>query len=256
MSIVKSQSPSFSDQGLVLRTQDLGETDRIIVLLSPERGLIHAVARGIRKSSSRFGGRLQPFMLVDLSLAGGKSLYTVTQVQTKTPFTASLMSHFEAYSTALLLAELSEALLKYEVDRVSDFFDLLVAALTELTRAQVLPSHVFNAFALRSMMLAGWEFSVTTCAVCSRKTVGGWFSREHGLVCSACAQKGQWQVSSRIDPQLQYYLWLVRAGRFQQLASQPHAVETARKAFLVLTQFAQWQLERPLKSLSLFEKEI
>lgn len=68
-----STNKSFRDSAIVLRTQNLGETDRIIVMCTRERGIVHAVAKGVRRSSSKFGARLEPFMLVDFSASGGKS---------------------------------------------------------------------------------------------------------------------------------------------------------------------------------------
>ena len=72
----------YRDAGVVLRTHKLGEADRIITLLTRERGLVRAAAKGVRKTTSRFGGRLEPFMHVDLQLAEGRSLDIITQVET------------------------------------------------------------------------------------------------------------------------------------------------------------------------------
>ena len=68
------------DQGIVLRGYPFGEADRVVVLLSPNHGMVRAVAKGIRKTKSRFGGRLEPFNQVDLVLYEGRNLDTVTQV--------------------------------------------------------------------------------------------------------------------------------------------------------------------------------
>ena len=68
-----------NDQGIVLRSYPFGEADRIVVLLSPNHGKIRAVAKGVRKTKSRFGGRLEQFTQVDLVLYEGRNLATVTQ---------------------------------------------------------------------------------------------------------------------------------------------------------------------------------
>ncbi|QRN79320.1 MAG: DNA repair protein RecO, partial [Nocardiopsis sp. BM-2018] len=65
--------PSFRDDAIVLRTHLLGEADRIVTLLTRNHGKIRAVAKGVRKTSSRFGSRLEPFMFVDIQWASGKS---------------------------------------------------------------------------------------------------------------------------------------------------------------------------------------
>ena len=74
----------YRDQAIVLRTQKLGEADRIITLLTRERGRIKAVAKGVRKSGSRFGARLEPACHVSLQLFKGRGdLDTVTASMAK-----------------------------------------------------------------------------------------------------------------------------------------------------------------------------
>ena len=68
------------DQGIVLRSFPFGEADRIVVMLSQNHGKVRAVAKGVRKTKSRFGGRLEPFTHVDLVLYEGRNLDTITQV--------------------------------------------------------------------------------------------------------------------------------------------------------------------------------
>ena len=67
------------DQGIVLRSYPFGEADRVVVLLSPNRGKLRTVAKGVRRTKSKFGGRLEPFTHVDLMLYEGRNLDTITQ---------------------------------------------------------------------------------------------------------------------------------------------------------------------------------
>ena len=69
--------PLYQDEGVVLRTVKLGEADRIVTLLTRDHGKIRAVAKGVRRTKSRFGGRLEPFMRVSLLIAEGRSLDVV-----------------------------------------------------------------------------------------------------------------------------------------------------------------------------------
>ena len=73
--------PHYRDEGIILRTHKLGEVDRILTILTKEHGQIRAVAKGVRKTSSRFGARLEPFMVADLQLYEGKNLDTVSQAE-------------------------------------------------------------------------------------------------------------------------------------------------------------------------------
>ena len=74
--------PLYRDEAIVLRTHKLGEADRIITLLTRQHGRVRAVAKGVRKTTSRWGSRLEPFTHVDLQLAEGRNLDVVTQADT------------------------------------------------------------------------------------------------------------------------------------------------------------------------------
>ena len=71
----------YRDEGVVLRTSKLGEADRIITILTRGHGKIRAVAKGVRRTKSRFGARLEPFMRVDVLIAEGRSLDVVSQAE-------------------------------------------------------------------------------------------------------------------------------------------------------------------------------
>ena len=76
------ESRYYRAHGIVLRTYKLGEADRIVVLLTAERGMVRAVAKGVRKTRSKFGSRLEPMSHVALQLHEGRSdLHLVTQVE-------------------------------------------------------------------------------------------------------------------------------------------------------------------------------
>jgi len=71
----------YRDQAIVLRTQKLGEADRIITLFTKEHGRLRAVAKGVRRTKSKFGARLEPTSYVDLQLYAGKTFDIVTQAE-------------------------------------------------------------------------------------------------------------------------------------------------------------------------------
>ena len=76
-------SKYYTTKGIVLRTYKLREADRIIVLISPDQGMIRAVAKGIRKTKSKFGSRLEPTTHVSMQVHKGKGdLDLITQVET------------------------------------------------------------------------------------------------------------------------------------------------------------------------------
>lgn len=77
---------TFRDAAVILRTQDLGEADRIVTLLTENHGLLRCVGRGVRKTMSRLGARLEPFGAVDIQIRWGKSgLHHIEQVEILAP---------------------------------------------------------------------------------------------------------------------------------------------------------------------------
>ena len=92
--------PLYRDEAIVLGTHKLGEADRIITLLTRHHGRVRAVARGVRRTSSRWGSRLEPFTHVDLMIAEGRTLDAVTQADTITPFSAGLCGDDEQIGRA------------------------------------------------------------------------------------------------------------------------------------------------------------
>ena len=82
--------PLYRDEGVVLRTTKLGEADRIVTLLTRSHGKIRAVAKGVRRVKSRFGGRLEPFMRVDVLIATGRTLDVVSQAESISAYAAQI----------------------------------------------------------------------------------------------------------------------------------------------------------------------
>ena len=83
--------PTYRDEGVVLRTHKLGEADRIVTLLTKSHGKVRAVAKGVRRTSSKFGARLEPFMVADIQFYEGRSLDTIQQAETIAAYGADIV---------------------------------------------------------------------------------------------------------------------------------------------------------------------
>ena len=92
--------PLYRDSGVVLRTHKLGEADRIITVLTRGRGKIRTVAKGVRRTKSKFGARLEPGMHVDLQCYEGRNLDTVTQVETLDPWGEVIARDYPSWTAA------------------------------------------------------------------------------------------------------------------------------------------------------------
>ena len=126
---------SYRDDGIVLRTQKLGEADRIITLLTRRAGRVRAVAKGVRRTKSRFGARLEPFTHVDLLLYEGRSLDYITQADTVRPYGKPLSADYPRYTTGTAMLETAEKLTPVEKEPALRQFLLLVGGLRALAES-------------------------------------------------------------------------------------------------------------------------
>src|ERR1700733_8867120 len=104
----------YRDDGIVLRTQKLGEADRIITILGRTTGRVRAVAKGVRRTKSRFGARLEPFTHVDLMLHPGRSLDVITQAEVIRPYGEPLAADYPRYTAGVAMLETAEKLTPVE----------------------------------------------------------------------------------------------------------------------------------------------
>jgi len=158
--------PYYRDEAVVLRTQKLGEADRIITLLTRSHGRVRAVAKGVRRTSSRFGARLEPFSHVDLQFAEARSLDVITQVETLQPFPARMGSDYAAYTAGTVMLETAERLVVEDHEPALQQYLLLVGALRAICDSARPAAQVLDAFLLRSLAVNGYAPSFDACARC------------------------------------------------------------------------------------------
>src|ERR1700760_3681198 len=100
----------YRDTGVVLRVQKLGEADRIVTLLTRKHGKVRAVAKGVRRTRSRWGARLEPFNHVDVQCYTGRTLDVVTQAQTVDAFGAGVVGDYTRYTAGCAILETTDRL--------------------------------------------------------------------------------------------------------------------------------------------------
>jgi recombinational DNA repair protein (RecF pathway) len=116
----------------VLRTQKLGEADRIITLLTRHNGRVRAVARGVRRTKSRFGARLEPFTHVDVMIYPGRSLDQITQAEVIRAYGTRLVSDYPKYTAGIAMLETAERFTPVEKEPAIRQFLLLIGGLRAL----------------------------------------------------------------------------------------------------------------------------
>ncbi|MDO5033956.1 MAG: DNA repair protein RecO [Actinomycetaceae bacterium] len=240
---------TYRDEAIVLRTQKLGEADRIITVLTHGNGLKRVVAKGVRRTSSKFGARLEPFTVIDAQFYKGRTLDVLTQVETLRPYGLQIASDFELYTRANVMVETAERLSEDEAP--GTLYLLLLGALHALANRRHSPDLVMNSFMLRAIAMGGWAPSFWDCAACGKPGPNTGFNVAiGGAVCDACRPPG----SHAPSPEAMRLLGDLLSGDW---ASADASEEFARReASSLVAAWVQWHVERRIKSYSLINASL
>ena len=147
----------YRDEAIVLRTQKLGEADRIITLLTRSHGRVRAVGKGVRRTRSKFGARLEPFTHVDLQIYEGRSLDVVQQAETLGSYGDRIADDYGRYTSGTVMLETAERLTAEEREPATQQFLLLVGGLrTPLAAARIRPVRRVRIVTMRSASPSFW----------------------------------------------------------------------------------------------------
>jgi DNA repair protein RecO (recombination protein O) len=174
-------------QGVVLRSLRFGEADRILHLYTPQRGKVGAIAKGVRRARSRFGGRLEPFFRLNLVLHEGRGdLLTVTAAETVEGH-PRLREDAVALDTAARACDAVGRLFETSEPH-PEVYNLLCNELALLDREPQRAGHANQlAFRLKLLLAAGLAPQLAACASCGeREHLSGFSGAAGGVVCSAC----------------------------------------------------------------------
>ena len=240
----------YRDEAVVVRQHKLGEADRIITLLTKEHGLVRAVAKGVRRTRSKFGARLEPFAHVDVLLHPGRNLDIVTQVYSLDTFASAIVSDYGRYTTACAILETAERLAGEERAPAARLQRLTVGALRAVAAADRPKELVLDAFLLRAMDFAGWMPALENCARCGDPGPHRAFHvAAGGAVCVHCRPPG----SATPSPGVLDLMDALYRGQWEHTTE---ITESARRQASGLTAaHLQWHLERQLRTLPLIERE-
>lgn len=244
---------------MVLRVTKLGEADRIVTMLSRRNGRVRAVAKGVRRTKSRFGGRLEPFCHVDVQLYQGRTLDIVTQAETLDPFGAAIASDYARYTVATAIVETADRLVSEERQPWLRMYLLVVSALRALVGPPAGddgdsgpgrdPGLVLDAFLLRAMALAGWAPALRDCARCAAPGPHAAFHvASGGVLCPDCRSGGFARPSAATVTLMEALL----SGDWT--GAEASAADHRREASGLVAALLQFHLERALKSLPLVDR--
>ena len=241
--------PLYRDEAVVLRTHKLGEADRIITLLTRRHGRVRAVAKGVRRTTSRWGSRLEPFTHVDLQLAEGRNLDTITQAETLDPFGSSLGFDYDRYTAGTVMLETADRLVTEEKEPATQHFLLLVGGLRAMTAGEHRAGAVLDSYLLRSLAVSGYAPSFDHCTACGTEGPHRWFNPSAGgVLCSRCRLPG----SASPAPETLLLLASLLTGDWPSVAVADPRHQ--REASTLVAAYLAWHLERGLRSLAYLER--
>jgi DNA repair protein RecO (recombination protein O) len=234
----------YRDEGVVLRTWKLGEADRIIVFLTRGHGKVRAVAKGVRKTRSKFGARLEPTTNVAVQFYEGRELDIVTQAETIDYF-RTIRDDLDLFARASAMLEAVDQLALEQHENVR-LYQMLVGGLRTLA-AQATPL-VVPAFFFKLLALEGFRPMVHECVDCGVTAdlvafdfeAGGALCREH-------------RRGSPVAPESLELLQAILGGRLGTALEAPESAATHQLDDLA-TRAVEHHLERRLRSVGVLHQ--
>jgi DNA repair protein RecO (recombination protein O) len=234
----------YRDEAIVVRTYKLAEADRIVVLFTKARGKVRSVAKGVRKTTSRFGARLEPTSHVALQLYEGRNLDTITQAET--------LDHFRAIRDDLDRISRASSMLE-AVDHITEerepnnaLFTMLLGAL----RALAADDHplIVPGFFWKLLALEGLSPMVDACVVCGADDRLCAFALDDGGVVCEDHRRGVPLPDESIR-----LLQLILGGRLGVAMAEPVTAATTEVEHLA-TRALEFHLERRMRSIGVLDR--
>lgn len=232
--------------GVVLRTYKLREADRIVVVHTEEHGKVRAVAKGVRKTTSKFGSRLEPMSHVRLLLSRGRELDVVSQAESVEPLTA-LLSSLDRASLGMAAVEAVDQL-SIEREPDAQLYRMLVGVLRSIAEN---PSPVtIPAFYWKLLAAAGLRPQLDACVRCgsegSEADLVAFDTIEGGVVCRGC------RSGVAISRGALELMGEILGGRLREALAREESPLTHEVAALATRAFEQ-HVERRLRAVAMFE---
>ena len=234
----------YRDHGIVLRTYKLGESDRIVSFMTERHGKVRAVAKGVRKTKSRFGARLEPTSHVALQLYEGRELDIVTQAESVDHF-RELRDDLDRLTRAVSMLEAVDQM-SLEGEPNLRLYQMLLGALRTLAAQN--SALVLAGFFLKLLALEGFRPVVDRCATCgATDDLVAFDLAEGGLQCLVDRR------GTAISPDAVGLLQDILGGRLASALAQPPAAATIEVDHLA-TRALEQMLERRLRSIGLLDR--
>ena len=240
-----SKGAVYRDHGIVLRTYKLGEADRIVVFVTQGRGKVRAVAKGVRKTRSKFGARLEPMSHVALQLYEGRELDVVTQAESVDQFRA-IREDLDRLARASTMLEAVDQLAQ-EREENPRLYQMLLGALRSLA-AHDSPL-VVGAFYWKLLAAEGFGPELDVCVACGEEDVEleTFDLHEGGTLCRVC-RSGFPLSADALD-----LLRRILGGQLVGALAEPRSAAT-NEVDQLATRAMEHHIERRLKSVGMLDR--
>jgi DNA repair protein RecO (recombination protein O) len=243
----------YVTDAIVLSRFDFGEADRILTLITPGGGKLKAIAKGIRRPTSRIGGSLEPFAELRVALAQGRTFEVVTQVSVVHPW-LNLRDNLVSFGTASYMAELANGTL--EERHASESVYILLKRGYEILDAGMAPGRVARWFEMHLADELGVRPEVDRCVECGRLIEADeryrWMPPLGGVLCERCPGPPFERAGLTLDA-----LKLLKAYQRQDveaLAALRIRPEVEREVEIGMREFLAYSLDRKPRSLAFLDE--
>jgi len=244
---------SYRAEGIVIKRTDFSEADRILTVFTKDRGKISALAKGVKKVTSRKSGHIELLNHSLFFIAEGKSLDILTEVETIDPF-QGIKGGLEKSSLGYYMAEFINEFVK-EGQVNYPLFRLFLMALSFLNDAEEeRGSLLVRAFELKALSELGFAPEMRRCVLCGEPLTwsgrNGFSPEDGGVVCAHC-------TSGREFPLEKKTLGLLRkmtVSSWRRIGRLTLSEVSVRKIQELMQSYIEYVLEKRLKSTELLEK--
>ncbi|HUR77292.1 MAG TPA: DNA repair protein RecO [Acidimicrobiales bacterium] len=228
----------YRDRAVVLRTIPLGEADRIVTLMTENHGRVRAVAKGIRRTTSKFGSRLEPTTHVSLQLYLGRELDTITQAETIAHMT-NVRDDLHRFGRAnVMLETVDQVALEREPNHA--LYRMLAGALGELDRDDA--PLVLAGFLLKLLALEGFQPQIDVCVACGSASNLVAFDVDDGGLRCIDDRRGV-----AVDPEAIFLMRSILGGELAAALREPASASTAEVEAIAIG-LVEHHIERRLRA--------
>lgn len=207
-------SKNYTTDAINLKSYDLSDSDKIILMYSKDKGLIKGVAKGVKKPKSKLGARMDALIANTLMFAKGRNLDTICQAQALNTFKQSR----EDIDKLMISSYISEVVSNFGVEEdpcAKEIYDLLYKALDKISHSESKKDVLIAAikFQLKMMLISGFALELDTCLCCGERILNDdmYFSQDMGgIICEECNEtfkvktKMHYKIRDFLEAMLQF----------------------------------------------------